>query len=78
MLFQVQFNTTLSGLSFVMLVGIFGLGLTVTSKTGDSTSDRSTDTITDSLTQVRELTLSFLALTLEILFSALLLEILIA
>ena len=60
-----------------MLILVDLLCLRVASKTSDSTSYGSTDSIADALTQVAKLTLCFLTLSLKVLLSALLSEIVI-
>lgn len=78
LLLQVKLDTALPSLSLVMLIRVFGLGLTVASQASDSTTHGSLETITNTLAKVADLTLGFLTLTLQVLLTALLLQVLVA
>lgn len=74
LLVQVQLDSTLSRLALVVHVLIFGLLSAVTCQGGHRTTDGTLSTITDTLSEIGQLTLSFLSLTLEVLIATLLLE----
>jgi hypothetical protein len=75
LLVHVQFNTALSGLALVMHFVVSGLLSAVAGQGSHSTANSTLSTITDTLSEIAQLAFGFLSLTLEVLFTALLLEI---
>lgn len=77
-LVKLNLNTTLSALPFVMHVVVLGLGSSITSEPGNTSTHSALNAVTDALSQICQLTLSFQALSLQVLIATLLLEALIA
>lgn len=70
LLLNILLRTTLSGFPISMHGVVVGLSLFVTSQSRNTTSDGALDTVGDTTAQVFELALSFLSLSLTILFVA--------
>jgi len=71
---QVHLDATLSGLALVVQILVFGLLGSVTGQGRYGTTNSTLSTVANSLSEVAQLTLGFLALTLKVLVTTLLLE----
>lgn len=76
LLVQVQLNTALSSLALVMHVCILGLLSAIPGQPSDGTAQGTLDAVTDALSKVVQLSLCLCPLSFEVLFAALLFEVL--